>query len=165
MLQRAIDARERPPCPHLRDTVWFGDDPAPARLVSTCQKWYFPADTVLGLEDRAGYSPSVQEMAALTVSKRPVAEASALLERLTGVKVAPSSLAREAQRQGEREQLDAQMQTNAGCARQQRELQMDLPLKPFTLVIELDAWNIRERTDWGRSDELRATGTELSRWH
>ena len=75
-------------------------------------------------------------------------QASAVLERLTGVKVAPSSLAREAQRQGERDQLDAQMQTNAGCAQQQRELQMDLPLEPFTLVIE-----------------LRATGTELSRWH
>ena len=28
---------------------------------------------------------------------------------------------------------------------------LPLPMEPFTLVIELDAWNIRERDDWGRS--------------
>src|SRR5437762_4495687 len=47
-----------------------------------CRKWRFPADTVLGLEETAGYSPRVQEMAALLASKMPVAEASAVLEHL-----------------------------------------------------------------------------------
>jgi len=42
-----------------------------------CRQWRFPADAALGLADTAGYSPSVQEMAALAVSKLPVAEASA----------------------------------------------------------------------------------------
>jgi hypothetical protein len=40
-----------------------------------------------------------------------------------------------------------------------------LPLEPFTLVIELDAWNIRERDDWGQSAALRAQAQEPSRWH
>ena len=47
-----------------------------------CRKWRFPADTVLGLEESAGYSPRVQEMAALLASKMPVSEASAVLEHL-----------------------------------------------------------------------------------
>src|SRR2546428_5902122 len=47
-----------------------------------CRKWRFPADHALGLADTAGYSPSVQEMAALGVSKLPGAEAEMGIERL-----------------------------------------------------------------------------------
>jgi hypothetical protein len=36
---------------------------------------------------------------------------------------------------------------------------------PFTRVIELDAWNIRERDDWGQSAQRRAAGHEPQRWH
>jgi hypothetical protein len=32
-------------------------------------------------------------------------------------------------------------------------------------VIEIDAWNIRERDDWGQTKTLRAQGQQLSRWH
>ena len=67
-----------------------------------CRKWRFPADTALGLEETAGYSPRVQEMAALLASKMPVSEASAVLEHLTGVKLPRATLDREARRQGER---------------------------------------------------------------
>src|SRR6185503_16293555 len=82
-----------------------------------CQTWRFPADQVLGLSDTGGASPSVQEMAALTVSKMPVKEASAVIERLTGVKLPPATLDREARRQGQRAdkkraQLDEQMRTS-----------------------------------------------------
>jgi hypothetical protein len=38
-----------------------------------------PADTALGLEESAGYSPAVQDMAALLASKMPLKEASAVL--------------------------------------------------------------------------------------
>jgi hypothetical protein len=38
---------------------------------------------VLGWEETAGYSPRVQEMAALLASKMPVSEASTVLEHLT----------------------------------------------------------------------------------
>lgn len=135
-----------------------------------CKKWRFPADVLLGLEDTAGYSPGVQEMAALAVSKLPVAEASAVVERLSGVKLPRATLDREARRQGERAQarrdeLDQQMKTEEGRAQQVRELQMELPLDPFTLVIQLDAWNIRERDHWGESEAMRAAGEEPGRWH
>ena len=67
-----------------------------------CGVWRFPADQALGLSESGGASPSVQEMAALTVSKMPVKEASAVIERLTGVKLPPATLDREARRQGQR---------------------------------------------------------------
>lgn len=43
---------------------------------------------------------------------------------------------------------------------------MELPLEPFTLVLELDAWNISERDgeQWGQSAGLRAAGKEPDRW-
>jgi len=130
-----------------------------------CQAWCFPADHVLGLSETGGASPSVQEMAALTISKMPVHEASAVLERLTGVKIPPATLDREARRQGQRAdkkrtQLDAQMRTAQGVPQMRPR-----PQSPFTLVIELDAWNIRERDDWGQSAAQRAAGQEPSRWH
>jgi len=61
-----------------------------------CRKWRFPADFALGLEETAGYSPRVQEMAALLASKMPVGEASSVLELLTGVRMPRSTLDREA---------------------------------------------------------------------
>jgi ssDNA-binding Zn-finger/Zn-ribbon topoisomerase 1 len=130
-----------------------------------CKEWRYPADHALGLSDTGGASPSVQEMAALTVSKMPVQEASAVIERLTGVKLPPATLDREARRQGQRadkkrKQLDEQMRTGQGA-----EQRLPLPTEPFTLVIELDAWNIRERDDWGRSAQKRAAGQEPKRWH
>jgi hypothetical protein len=65
-----------------------------------CRKWRVPADAALGLEDSAGYSPAVQDMAALLASKMPVADASAVLAHLTGVKLPRATLDREAKRQG-----------------------------------------------------------------
>lgn len=135
-----------------------------------CRKWRFPADTLLGLEDTAGYSPSVQEMAALGVSKLPVAEAEMVIQRLAGVKIPRATLDREAKRQGEqaqqlRQQMDAKAQTPQGAAEVNRAIQMELPLEPFTLVLMIDAWNIRERDDWGQSQSLREKGSEPSRWH
>jgi len=130
-----------------------------------CQAWRFPADYALGLEETGSASPSVQEMAALLASKMPVAEASAVLERLTGVKLPPATLDREARRQGKRaerkrRELDEQMSTGQGCGQ-------GVPPggQPFTLVIEIDAWNIRERDHWGQSEQQRARGVEPERWH
>lgn len=135
-----------------------------------CHKWRFPADAALGLTDTAGYSPSVQEMAALGVSKLPVAEAEMVIERLAGVKIPRSTLDREAKRQGEaaqqlRQEMDAKAQTPEGAAAINQAIQMELPLEPFTLIIMMDAWNIRERDEWGQSEKLRKKGLEPSRWH
>jgi hypothetical protein len=114
-----------------------------------CRAWCFPADHALGLSVTGSASPAVQEMAALTVSKMPVQEASAVIERLTGVKLPPATLDREARRQGQRAErqrteLDEQMRTAQGAAQV-----LPVPETPFTLIIELDAWNIRERDHWG----------------
>jgi hypothetical protein len=130
-----------------------------------CKAWRYPADQAMGLSDTGGASPSVQEMAALTVSKMPVKEASAVIERLTGVKLPPATLDREARRQGrradnKRAQLDEQMRSGQGT-----EQMLLLPQEAFTLVIELDAWNIRERDDWGQTRQKRAAGQEPQRWH
>src|SRR5579864_22946 len=56
--------------------------------------------------------------------------------------------------------LDEQMSTAQGS-------QQCVPLEqqPFSLVIEIDAWNIRERDDWGKSRQQRARGIEPERWH
>ncbi|HWG88057.1 MAG TPA: hypothetical protein VN679_09775, partial [Candidatus Acidoferrales bacterium] len=105
----------------------------------------------------------MQEMAALLASKMPVSEASAVLEHLTGVKLPPATLDREARRQGKRaerkrKELDEQMSKGCGQCVPPGE-------QPFTLVIEIDAWNIRERDHWGRSQQQRAKGVEPERWH
>jgi hypothetical protein len=127
-----------------------------------CRKWRTPADTALGLEESAGYSPSVQDMAALLASKMPVEEASAVLEHLTGVQLPRATLAREAKRQGERAQrLRTAMDQQAATDKRQ----LELTLEPYQMILQLDAWNIRERDGWGRSVALRRQGQEPERWH
>lgn len=135
-----------------------------------CRKWRFPADAVLGLPEEGTQSPAVQEMSALTVSKMPAPEAGQVIERLAGIKISAATLGRQAQQQGQRAQekraqLDKKMSTAEGRSQQDCDLQLKLPLEPFTLVVELDAWNIRERDHWGQSKEKRAQGEEPSRWH
>jgi hypothetical protein len=39
-----------------------------------------------------------------------------------------------------------------------------LPKHP-TLVIEIDAWNIRERDNWGKTQALLKAGQDTGRWH
>jgi hypothetical protein len=128
-----------------------------------CRKWRVPADTALGLEESAGYSPAVQDMTALLASKMPVGEASAVLEHLTGVKLPPATLDREARRQGQRarearRKLDEQ-------ASGTKAVQPELVLEPYQMIIQMDAWNIRERDEWGKTQSLRGEGREPERWH
>lgn len=127
-----------------------------------CRKWRTPADTTLGLEETAGYSPAVQDMSALLVSKMPVEEASAVLEHLTGVRLPRATLDREAKRQGQRAQkLRQQLDQQAALPGPQ----LELTLEPYQMIIQLDAWNIRERDDWGQSAALRRRGQQPERWH
>lgn len=130
-----------------------------------CRKWRFPADTALGLEESAGYSPRVQEMAALLASKMPVGEASAVLEHLTGVKLPRATLDREARRQGQRAQRLRRQLDEQACRPQGQPTQQELVLEPYQMIIQMDAWNIRERDDWGQTNKLRAAGQEPERWH
>ena len=127
-----------------------------------CRKWRTPADAALGLEESAGYTPSVQHMAALLASKMPVEDASAVLEQLTGVKLPRATLDREAKRQGQRaERLRTRLDQPAARPKPQ----LELPLEPYQMILQLDAWNIRERDRWGQSAALRRRGQEPERWH
>ena len=130
-----------------------------------CRQWRFPADTALGLEESAGYSPRVQEMAALLASKMPVNEASAVLEHLTGVKLPRATLDREARRQGERARKVRRKEDEQASQSTTKPVQSELVLEPYQMIIQLDAWNIRERDQWGKTQSLRRSGQEPERWH
>lgn len=134
-----------------------------------CAEWHFPADYALGLGRKAPASPYVQEISALLVSKMPVEQAVLVAERL-GLDLSRCGMHQEAHRQGLKAQdwraqfvgqLDTweQIQQVAGAAAQ------GPPIQPFTLVIEIDAWNIRERDNWGKTKELREQGEKIERWH
>jgi len=130
-----------------------------------CQCWHFPADRVLGLREGSTASPLVQELCALLVSKMPAEQAEAICLRVTGRSLSRSTLAREAQRQGDhaiqvRQQLiEAPTPTASPAAGQ------DQPVAPFTLVIQIDAWNVRERDHWGQTQKRRSKNLEIERWH
>jgi len=130
-----------------------------------CRKWRFPADIALGLAETAGYSPRVQEMAALLASKMPVSEASAVLEHLTGVKLPRATLDREARRQGERAREVRRQEDERASGASPKPVQPELVLEPYQMIIQMDAWNIRERDDWGKTRALRQGGQEPERWH
>src|SRR5271170_1234104 len=130
-----------------------------------CRKWRFPADGALGLEETAGYSPRVQEMTALLASKMPVSEASAVMEHLTGVKMPRSTLDREAKRQGERARELRRKLDEQACQEPTAALQPEMVLEPYQMIIQMDAWNIRERDQWGQTECLRQGGQEPERWH
>jgi len=133
-----------------------------------CQTWSYPADVRWGLQPNAPASPRVQEMAAEAVLKMPCAQAEKSLPRLGGCVLSATTLHREAARQGQRalvfQQADQQRTTTVAGVTQLAQ-QSAPPQKPFVLILELDAWNIRERTDWGRTERLRKKGKEPERWH
>jgi polyhydroxyalkanoate synthesis regulator phasin len=137
-----------------------------------CQQWVFPADRVLGLREDSTASPLVQEMCALLVSKMPAEQAEALSLRVTGRRLSRSTLGREAQRQGDsalqvRQQLVAAPVWVAPPAQAKAAAAADQPVEPFTLVIQIDAWNIRERDHWGQTQKRRRQNQEVDRdrWH
>jgi hypothetical protein len=133
-----------------------------------CREWSYPADARWGLQPNAPASPRLQELAAEAVLKMPCAQAEQSLPRLGACPLSATTLHREARRQGQRalalQQADQQLTTlPAGVA--QLAGQSPAHHQPFVLIIQLDAWNIRERNDWGRTQALRHKGQEPERWH
>lgn len=133
-----------------------------------CRDYFYPADARLGLGTRAPASPRVQEICALTTLRAPAGQAQEDVRRLTGLDLDSSTLHREARRQGERalacrDRDEQRTQTAEGIAQlASRAVRIS---RPFTLVIEIDAWNIRERDHWGQTQALRAAGQDTGRWH
>jgi len=183
MQEKANTVEERCPDCHgplcekkRRVTRWIQAYCGPVKLVRThgwcphCQHWVFPADRALGLREDSTASPLVQEMCALLVSKMPAEHAEAISLRVTGRALSRSTLAREAQRQGERAQgvrqalVDTPVHLPIPTAAP-APLAEGVSQAPFTLVIQIDAWNIRERDHWGKTRSRRRRGKEVQRWH
>ena len=134
-----------------------------------CGQWHFPADYALGLGCKAPASPYVQEISALLVSKMPAEQAVLVAQRL-GLDLSRCGLHQEAHRQGLkaqdlRAQFVAQLDTWEQIQQVASAATEGPPVQPFTLVIEIDAWDIRERDDWGKTKELRQQGKKPERWH
>ena len=135
-----------------------------------CKKWVFPADRALGLREGSSASPLVQEMCALLVSKMPAEQAEAIALRVTGRSLSRSTLGREAQRQGDsalevrRQLVEAPIWTPPP-SQTKTVAKVEQPVEPFTLVIQIDAWNVRERDHWGQTEKLRRKNVEFDRWH
>ena len=133
-----------------------------------CSEHFFPVDRRLGLHERASASPRLQEIAALSVLRSPANQAEEDVLRMTGISMSASTLHREARRQGERalrlrEYDESLTQTADGIARLCAQAP---PMRArSTLVIEIDAWNIRERDHWGQTKALQKEGKETGRWH
>lgn len=129
-----------------------------------CQKWSFPADFALGLLENSNASPLVQEMSALLVAKMPAAQAEEIIARVAGVSRSRSTMAREALRQGERgTEIISHLLEDAG-----RGILPKMATPPptgGTVVVQIDALNVRERDDWGETEAMRAAGKPLDRWH
>jgi len=133
-----------------------------------CKKYMYPADATLGLHVQARSSPRLQEICALSVLRAPAGKAEDDVRRLTGVKLGATTLHREARRQGERAlairdrdvKLSEQPHGVAALAAR-------APKSPpnNTLIIQIDAWNIRERDHWGETEAMRKAGEDLGRWH
>ena len=135
-----------------------------------CERWVFPAERVLGLRQDSSASPLVQEMCALLVFKMPAEQAEALSLRVSGRSLSRSTLAREAQRQADSaiEVRQRLVQAPLGIPAEPKTkalLAVEQPPEPFTRVIQIDAWNIRERDPWGQTQKMRQRQEELKRWH
>jgi hypothetical protein len=130
---------------------------------SKCKEWFCPGDAALGVE--SGYSPGMQEAAALLASKMPLSEASAVMERLTGRNMPETTLDRVAKRTAQKAQQKRRSLDEQACLGGAALAAQSVPRLPATLVIMMDAWNIRERDDFGRTQALRKKGLEPQRWH
>lgn len=132
---------------------------------SRCDQIHYPADHSLGLLENSTASPLVQEVSALLVAKMPAEQAESISQRVCGIQLSRASLAREAQRQGDRAIDQLPVMNRAENPPLPATLGGDTPEKPFTLVIEIDAWNIRERDHWKKTKAMRKRGEVFSRWH
>jgi hypothetical protein len=135
---------------------------------SKCKQYLYPSDVALGLQPRATASPRVQEICALTALRAPSGQAQDDVRRLTGIQMDSSTLHREACRQGQRaltrRDADERLTQSLEGVAELAQRAIGLPAT-FTLVIQIDTWNIRERDNWGDTQALLAAGKDTNRWH
>jgi hypothetical protein len=134
-----------------------------------CKSWHYPADEALGLERHGFLSPWMSQRAALLVLKMPSAQAEEISEQILGRAMSRSALHREAMRQGERArkiiESDARRTQSVEGIQALTARSTNVDQSPYTLIIQIDAFNIRERDDWGLTKKKAKKGEEASRWH
>ncbi|MSU36301.1 MAG: hypothetical protein EXS36_14635 [Pedosphaera sp.] len=127
-----------------------------------CDAIRFPADHSLGLSKDSIASPLLQEVSALLVSLKPAEHAATASQRVCGIPLNHASLSRDARRQGERAlEIRPELDRRRPAASTLGQTQP----KPFTLVIQIDAMNLRERDFWNETEAKRRRGEEFTRWH
>lgn len=135
-----------------------------------CRQCVAPADVAMGLEPHEQTSPDVAEKLTWLATQMPPAQAAEVFEHLTGQRVSASRVERQAKKKGaqalaEREEDRRRAMSTTGRAEFSRETRDPDEPEEFTLVLVPDAWMMRERDDWGRSDAMRAGGESPQRWH
>jgi len=108
-------------------------------------------------------------LAALLSIRSPYDTGAQDARRLTGLNFSGASLHREAQRQGERalqlRQKDIELSKTMEGVAELSARSGTRSMAPFTLIIEIDAWNIRERDNWGKTEALLKKNLDTQRWH
>jgi hypothetical protein len=104
----------------------------------------------------------------LTALRAPAGQAEKDVYRLTGIALTASTIHREARRQGDRalklRDAEEKLTQNTKGVAELAARAIRLP-NHSTMVIEIDAWNIRERDNWGRTATLLKAGKDTERWH
>jgi hypothetical protein len=171
-------------CPHCQTTLRLHDAGRERKLAVVfgsmpltrdygwcpkCRTYQAPADQALGLQSKAPASPKVQEIAALLSVRGPYHSGAQDARRLSGLEFSAASLHREAQRQGQRalqlRQQDIERSKTMEGVAELSARSGTQHLAPFTLIIQMDAWNIRERDNWGETEAFHKKQRDTQRWH
>lgn len=135
-----------------------------------CRKYCAPADEAMGLEPSEQTSPDLAEKLTWLATRMPPSQAAEVFEHLTGQSVSVSRVERQAKKKGTEALAEREEDCQRATSTTER-FEFSREHKPadepeaFTLVIVPDAWKLRERDDWGCTEEIRARGCEPQRWH
>jgi hypothetical protein len=129
-----------------------------------------PADAAMGLEPHEPTSPDLAEKLSWLATQMPPAQAAEVFKHLTGQSVSASRVERQAKKKGTQALAERERDCQRALSTTER-FEFSKENKPegepeeFTLVIVPDAWKVRERDDWGRTQALRDQGQAPQRWH
>jgi hypothetical protein len=135
-----------------------------------CRRYVAPADVAMGLEPHEQTSPDMAEKLTWLATQMPPAQAAEVFEHLTGQPVSASRVERQAKKKGTQALAEREDDRRRALSTTER-FEFSKEHKPedepedFTLVLVPDAWMLRERDDWGRTEAMRQQGLTPKRWH
>jgi len=135
-----------------------------------CGRYVAPADVAMGLAPSEQTSPDLAEKLSWLATQMPPARAAEVFEHLTGRPMSVSRVERQAKKKGQEALAEREDDCERALSVTER-FEFSKENKPadepeeFTLVLVPDAWMLRERDDWGRTEEMRSRGETPRRWH